>query len=227
MKKIVIVGVGGFGREVAWLIERINSIQPTWDLIGFVDDNKLLTGEIISGYPVLGDSVWLNNQTEDIYAVCAIGSSAVRKKVIQKLSNIKFATLIDPKVEMSDAVEIGEGTIICAGSVLTIDVSLGNHVIINLNCTIGHDAIIRDYVTIYPSVNVSGNTYIQKNVEIGTGSQIIQGLEIGRNTIVGAGSVVVRDIPEYCTAVGSPAKPIKFHKNAVDNFVAEGMHSEG
>lgn len=225
MNKIVIVGVGGFGREVAWLIERINSIKPTWDLVGFVDDNKSLMGGNISGYPVVGDSEWLNNQTDDIYAVCAIGSSNIRKKVIQKLSNVKFATLIDPKVEMSNTVEIGEGTIICAGSVLTIDVSLGNHVIINLNCTIGHDATIRDYVTIYPSVNVSGNTYIQKHAEIGTGSQLIQGLEIGRNTIIGAGSVVVRDIPEYCTAVGSPAKPIKFHKDVLDNSAVEGIHS--
>lgn len=224
MNKIVIVGVGGFGREVAWLIERINIIKPTWDLVGFVDDNKLLMGDHISGYPVVGDSIWLNNQTEKIYAVCAIGSSNVRKKVIQKLSNVKFATLIDPKVEISNTVEIGEGTIICAGSVLTIDVSLGNHVIINLNCTIGHDSTIRDYVTIYPSVNVSGNTYIQNNVEVGTGTQIIQGLEIGRNTIIGAGSVVVRDIPEYCTAVGSPAKPIKFHKNGLNNFVVEEIH---
>lgn len=225
MNKIVIVGVGGFGREIAWLIERINSIKPTWDLVGFVDDNKSLLGDHISGYPVVGNSVWLNNQTEDIFAVCAIGSSNVRKKVIQKLSNVKFATLVDPKVEISNTVEIGEGTIICAGSVLTVDVSLGNHVIINLNCTIGHDAIIRDYVTIHPSVNVSGNTYIQKNVEIGTGSKIIQGLEIGRNTIVGAGSVVVRDIPEFCTAVGSPAKPIKFHKDVLDNSAVEGIHS--
>lgn len=225
MDKIVIVGVGGFGREVAWLIERINSVKPTWELVGFVDDNKALMGDNISGYPVVGDSEWLNNQPDDMYTVCAIGSSNIRKKVIQKLSNVKFATLIDPKVEMSNTVEIGEGTIICAGTVLTIDVSLGNHVIINLNCTIGHDVTIRDYVTIYPSVNVSGNTYIQKNVEIGTGSQIIQGLEIGRNTIVGAGSVVVRDIPEFCTAVGSPAKPIRFHKDVLDNYTVEGIHS--
>ena len=62
MDKIVIVGVGGFGREVAWLIERINSVKPTWELVGFVDDNKALMGDNISGYPVVGDSEWLNNQ---------------------------------------------------------------------------------------------------------------------------------------------------------------------
>jgi sugar O-acyltransferase (sialic acid O-acetyltransferase NeuD family) len=211
MKNIVIIGVGGFGREVAWLIERINKERPTWELVGFVDDNISLYGSIVGGYPVLGDCNWLKRQGEELFAVCAIGSSKTRKKVTEKLSKIRFATVIDPKVEMSDRIKIGDGCIICAGTILTVDIEIGNHVIINLDCTIGHDAILHDFVTLYPTVNVSGSTILEECVEMGTGCQIIQGLKIGEGTIVGAGAVVVRELPRECTAVGSPAKPIKYH----------------
>ena len=70
--------------------------------------------------------------------------------------------------------------------------------------------MLHDFVTIYPSVNVSGNVTISECVELGTGMQIIQGKTIGTESIIGAGAVVVRDIPQKCVAVGSPAKPIKY-----------------
>lgn len=210
MKKLVLIGVGGFGREVAWLVERINNDQPTWEIIGFIDDNHHLHGTMVGGYPVLGSCDWLKEQIEDVYAVCAIGSSKVRKRVIQKLGGVKFATLIDPNVQMSGKVKMGEGCVISAGTILTVDITLGSHVIINLNCTIGHDTRIDDFVTLYPSVNLSGNVALSECVEMGTGCQIIQGLRVGEGTVVGAGSVVVKDLARDCTAVGCPAKPIKF-----------------
>jgi sugar O-acyltransferase (sialic acid O-acetyltransferase NeuD family) len=211
MKKIVIIGVGGFGREVAWLIERINKVKLTWEIIGFVDDNIELHGSMIGGYPVLGNCNWLKEQEAEIHAVCAIGSSKIRKKVIKNLNSVKFATVIDPKVEMSERIKIGDGCIICLGTIITVDITIGSHVIINLDCTVGHDAVINDFVTLYPSVNVSGNTVLGECVEMGTGCQIIQGLSIGEGTIVGAGAVVVKELPRECTAVGNPAKAIKFH----------------
>ena len=92
---------------------------------------------------------------------------------------------------------------------LTVDIKLGCHNIIDVNSTVGHDAVLKDYVTLYPSVNVSGSTIINEGVELGTGTQVIQGKTIGADTIIGAGAVVVRDIPANCTAVGVPAKVIK------------------
>jgi len=211
MKNLVIIGAGGFGREVAWLVERINRINPTWNLIGFIDDDEKLHGNIIGGYPVLGDYKWFNNHSDEVYAVCAIGSPKTRRKIIQRLEQVKFATIIDPDVIMSDRVKIGEGSIICAGTIITVDIKIGSHVIINLDCTVGHDAVLKDFVTLYPSVNISGNTVLEECVEMGTGSQIIQGLKVGEGTIVGAGAVVVKELPRGCTAVGSPAGIIKFH----------------
>lgn len=214
MKKLYIIGAGGFGREVAWLVERINAIEETWEIGGYVDDDISLHGVTKDNYPVIGDFnylIELSNKS-DIYAVCAVGSARVRKTIINKFknSNVKFATVIDPSVIKSDKVQIGEGTVICAGTIITVDISIGNHVIINLDCTLGHDAIIHDFVTIYPSVNVSGNVEVGECSEMGTGMQIIQGKKIGNGSIVGAGALVVKDIPNNCTAVGSPAKPIKF-----------------
>ena len=215
MKELIIVGASGFGREVAWLVERINRGSMTWDLLGFIDDNDQIQNTYINGYKVLGKTDDIEGFPEAYY-VCAVGASKTREKIIDKLVNInpqiKFATLIDPAVEKSELIDIGEGTVICAHTIMTVNVTIGNHVIINLDCTLGHDAILDDYVTLYPSVNVSGATHIGRGTELGTGMQIIQGKTIGEYTIVGAGAVVVKDIPDKCTAVGSPAKPIKYYE---------------
>lgn len=213
MKDLIIFGASGLGREVAWAVERMNAVNPTWNLLGFMDDDDRIQGSEINGYRVLGKTGDIK-EYPDAYFVCAVGASRVREKIINNMKSInpavKFGTVIDPSVEMSDLVTIGEGSIICAHTIITVNISIGNHVIINLDCTIGHDAILQDFVTLYPSVNVSGNTNIGHAVELGTGMQIIQGKTVGDYSIVGAGAVVVKDIPEKCTAVGSPAKPIKF-----------------
>jgi sugar O-acyltransferase (sialic acid O-acetyltransferase NeuD family) len=210
MKDLIIIGAGGLGREVAWLVERINQDKRSWNLLGFVDDSEELQGKEINGYKVLGKSKWLLEQKSGMEVVCAVGSSLIRKKITEGLEDIKFATLIDPSVIGSDRVKIGCGCIICAGTIMTVDISLDDHVIINPNCTIGHDSDLKKFVTLYPSVNVSGNTLLGECVEVGTGSQIIQNKKIGRGTIVGAGAVVVKDLPESCTAIGIPAVPIKY-----------------
>lgn len=213
MNNLIIFGASGFGREVAWVVERINVVKPTWNLIGFMDDEQSIQGNNINGYKVLGKAEDAK-AFPDTYFVVAVGSSRIREKIVNKLKNINpnimFATVIDPSAEISSHVDIGEGTIICQHTIITVNISIGSHVVINFDCTVGHDAFINDFVTLYPSVNVSGSTCIGYGVELGTGMQIIQGKNIGDNSIVGAGSVVINDLPEKCTAVGCPAKPIKF-----------------
>lgn len=211
MKDIVIIGAGGFGREVAWLIESINKVSNEWNIIGFVDDNESIQGKEINGYKVVGNVEWLKQQ--EVYVVSAIADPMAKKKVMEKIKDSKnsYPILIHPSVICSDRVKIGEGSIICAGNIITVNIEIGKHVIINLDCTIGHDAILGDYTTVLPSVNVSGFVKTEECVNIGTGSAIIQGVTVGKNSIIGAGAVVVKDLPANCTAVGIPAKPIKFH----------------
>lgn len=211
MKELVIIGAGGFGREVAWLIEDINRVSVEWNLLGFIDEDKKKHGKDLNDYRILGGFKYLEEK-KDIYYVCAIGNSKIKRDIIEKCINynIKPATLIHPSVIMSKKNnQIGEGCIICAGSIITVNTKIGRNVIINIDCTVGHDVVINDYATIYPSVNISGNCNIGECVEIGTGSQIIQGKSIGSNSIVGAGSVVIKDIEKNSTAVGVPAKVIK------------------
>lgn len=212
MEDLYIIGAGGFGREVAWLVRRINNEKPTWNIKGFIDDNESLWGKVEDGYEILGGCDYLKSLGKNIWTVCAVGSAKTRKKIVEKLGNdVRFATVIDPSVIVSDSATIGEGTIICAGTIITVDEKIGNHVIINLDCTIGHDDVIDDFVTLYPSVNVSGACHLGECVEMGTGSQIIQGLSVGDGTIVGASACVVRNLEAEVTAVGCPAKVIKRH----------------
>ena len=214
-RDIVLIGAGGFGREVLWQLNKVNADKKTYNILGFVDNTPALQGKEINGLPVLGDNQWLLDYQKEIYAVICIGNSKTRKSLYNTIKdnpNISFPTIIAENVRYSDSVTFGQGCIICLSSILTVNIKVGDFAIINLDCTIGHDAVLGDFVTLNPSVNVSGNVYIETGCEIGTGTNIIQGKTIGADTIIGAGSVVVKDIPADCTAVGIPATPIKFHK---------------
>jgi sugar O-acyltransferase (sialic acid O-acetyltransferase NeuD family) len=206
MNDIIIIGAGGFAREVAWLIEEINLTNREWNLIGFFDENTNDT-KLLNGYKVLNKND-LENHTH-AYLVVAIGDSETRKKVVNRYSSFKFATLIHPDVSISSTNRVGEGSIVCKGNIITVNVDIGNHVIVNIDSTIGHDALLEDFVTVLPSVNISGFVKIKECSNIGTGVQIIQERTIGRNSIIGAGSVVVKDIKDYVVAVGIPACEIK------------------
>lgn len=209
MKDLVIIGAGDFGREVAAVTERINHVLPTWNLLGFLDDNKAVNTRI-DGYPVLGDLSWLD-QHEDVYTICSVGTGRARKKIVEKMAkkHAKFATLIDPDAVAIKDSAVGEGSVVCAGSILAINSKVGDHVIINLSCTIGHDDIIDSFCTVNPGVNISGKVHLCECVDVGTGVKIIQGKTICENVVLGAGSVVVKDIDSPGTYVGVPVKRLE------------------
>ena len=213
-KKLVLVGAM-FGREIQFHFSESN-LSSTHDIIGFVDNDKKLIGTNINGIPVLGDDDWLLKYPEPVAVLVCIGNPSLKKRIVERLkgsSLISFPSMISNDVAYSETVIIGEGCTICRACVLTVNLTIGDFVLINLNCTIGHDDRIGNYVNINPGVNISGNVIIEDCVEIGVGSQIIPGKKIGSGTIIGAGSVVVSDIPANCTAVGVPAKPIKYHSS--------------
>ena len=209
MNDIILIGAGGFALDVLWLIERINTQLPTWNVIGFADDT-FAQGTIVNGLPVLGNIEWLFEQ-KGIYAFCAIGSAKGRKSVVERLSGcVRFATLIDPSVMYCKSIPIGEGSVLCAGTIIaTRSVYIGTHVLVDLDCKIEHGTVLRDFCTLYPSVNVSGNVTLCSCVELGASSVVLPNLSIGENTIVGAGAIVTKNLPQNCTAVGVPARPIR------------------
>lgn len=208
MKDIVIIGAGGFGKEVAWLIEQINKKSPTWNLVGFVDD-QIEVETIVNGYPVLGDIDYLNDKAYNL--VCSISHPQTRYKIVSNLESTdnNFVTLIHPDINLSSTVSIGEGSIICEGTRFTVNISIGKHVIIYHNSVICHDSSVGDYTSILPSVNISGNVIIKGFNLVGTGSQIVQNLKIGQDSIIGAGAVVINNINPFEVHAGVPAKMLK------------------
>lgn len=213
-RRIAIFGAGGFAREVLQIILDINAYEPSeqpWQPVGFVVDSAYVTEAVIHGLPILGSIEWLKNNP-DVAVVIAVGSSAVRCRIAEQLRNEllnPFPILVHPRAWVGRQVEIGQGAVICAGALITTDIRIGDHVHVNIGCTIGHDAVLNDFVTLNPSVNVSGNVDIGVGVEVGTRSVLIPSASIGEWSIVGAGTVVTKPLPPNVTAVGAPAKVIK------------------
>ncbi|MGB2685892.1 MAG: acetyltransferase [Olleya sp.] len=213
MEKIAIIGAGGFGREVKTLVDSINELSNQYDLIGFFDDN-IDKGTIVNGLKVLGGLSDLNKIDYKLSVALGIGVPAIKQKIITSINNvnISFPNLIHPSVIISkDDIALGKGNIICAGNILTCNIIIEDYITLNLCCTVGHDTKIGAFSSFMPSVNISGEVDINQSVYVGTGAKIINQLSIGENTIVGAGAVVAKTLPANCTAVGIPAKPIKFH----------------
>lgn len=212
-KDLVIFGAGGLGREVWFQIQENHKFMEKYNIYGFVDDTPGILNNIINGLRVVGNSEWLARYSKAISVVICLGNAQSRKMVARRLAqnkNIDFPTFMADDVRISKEVTFGEGCIFCFSCIITVNIQIGDFVVFNSDCTIGHDSVIEDFVTLYPSVNVSGSVHIGACSEIGVGTNIIQCKNIGEEVIVGAGSVVVKDIPSKCTAVGIPARPIKF-----------------
>ena len=212
MKKVVIIGAGGFGREVLDIFDACNVVKPEYDVLGFIVQKEYRTpGEIINGKPILGDFDWLEAHHSGILVTCAVGAPDDRSRLIQKASDLgcHFCNIIHPSAILTRWISLGEGIIITAGCILTNQIRIGNHVQINLDCTIGHDVVLEDFTTLAPGVHVSGNVTFGQGCYVGTGATIIEKKRLGEWSIVGSGSVVVDDVPKNSTVVGVPGKVIK------------------
>jgi sugar O-acyltransferase (sialic acid O-acetyltransferase NeuD family) len=213
VKPLIIAGAGGLGREVAWLVEDINKNTPQWNLLGFVDDG--VNGFTVEDYPILGDVDSLFYMEPLPWVIVAIANASVRKRIVGQiqLRGMSMATLIHPSVQSSRFVEIGEGSIICAGSVITTNITLGLSSIVNPNCFIGHDTVLQNYVSLMPGVHVAGEVKLGEGVYMGLHSCVINRTSIGEWSIIGAGATVVSDIPPNSLAVGVPARVVKRVRN--------------
>ena len=213
LQELAIYGAGGFGRHVLAIVKRINAISPTYNVIGFYDDGFKI-GDHVNGIPVIGGLDDLNNIGKPINVVLALGWSEVRKRVPSLITNekVSFPTIIDPSVVMPDMeyAHIGKGCIICESVAFTCNLYMDDFVLLNMGTMVGHDVKLSPFVSTMPSVSISGEVSLGEAVYIGVGATVINRVEVGRNTIIGAGAVVTKSLPSDCTAVGIPAKPIKF-----------------
>lgn len=194
-RMIAIIGAGGFAREVAACIKKPYSF--------FVSDHQ---------YKGENNIKPLSKFRIDKYDACvAIGDPITRTKIVDNLpKNTNFLTFVHPSAQLLDNnIDIGHGSIICAGSIITTNVKIGKHSHINLNSTIGHDCHIGDFFTCAPDVNVSGNCDIGDLVYIGTNAVVREKIKICSNVVIGLNSGIVKNIVESGIYVGTPAKRIK------------------
>lgn len=213
MKRIIIVGAGGFAREVRWLIEEINAVRLEWTFGGYVVSDMAKLGEHDDRDAVRGDLRWLEGHARDVDALAVgIATPAARLSISAELRrsmpHAEWPALVHPTVRMDRAsCALEPGVLVCASTIATVNVRFGAFSMVNLACTIGHESVIGPGAVLNPTVNISGGVSLGSGVLVGTGAQILQYIKVGDGATVGAGAVVTKDVEPGATVVGIPAKP--------------------
>jgi sugar O-acyltransferase (sialic acid O-acetyltransferase NeuD family) len=208
MRDLVIFGAGGHGRDILEAVRAINAVNVAWRCIGFVVDPGYPAPETLHDLPVLVGVDALRAYHE-LDVVVAVGDPAGRQRIVDRLGTsetIRFPSLVHPRAWIGNRVDLGVGTIVLAGAMITTDVELGAYSHVNVSSSISHDSRIGAFCTLGPGVNIAGRVKIGARVQIGTGASIIPGIEIGDDCVIGAGAVVIHSIPTAVTAVGVPAR---------------------
>lgn len=207
MKKLIILGAGGFAQEVLWIVDDINREQPTWDFLGFVDPmSPGHKGQLHYDRPILGG--WDDVMPHDeIYFACGIGSPASRVKECTEAERRGYipATLIHPSVIIARHVSVGEGTVIGAGCVLAPYATLGRHCALNLGVTIGHNSSTGDFCVFSPGAQLLGAAKLSERVFMGANATVYLGRKVGAGSIVGANSFLLTHLGPGASVIGVPA----------------------
>lgn len=211
-ESLYIVGTGGFAREVAQLAFDLGK----WRIASFVSNNPEEYGQTLGGYPILAEHQFLTvfSRPEDFPArsvavAVALGNPSAKKRVVEQLRQVPafhFPSLIHPSVLIGNRVSNEEGCILCARSVLTVDIHLEAFVTINLACTIGHDVVIGRYASLMPGVHLSGYVRVGQEAYLGVGAAVLEHKTVGCRSVVGAQAMVRSDLPIDGTYVGVPAR---------------------
>ena len=213
MKDIAIYGAGGFGREIACLINIINKNTPQWSFIGYFDDN-IKEGTKYEFGSVIGNIDILNKWEKPLSVIIAIGAPAILKKVFGMINNtnIIYPNLYAPdtKIMCEENFNLGKGNVFCLGCTITCGVTIGDFNTFNGYITVGHDAFIGNYNSFMPGVRISGNVEIGDLNLFGLNAGVLQGIKIGNETVVGAGSIIIRKTKDNNTCIGNPATIVKY-----------------
>ncbi|TWP35985.1 acetyltransferase [Leekyejoonella antrihumi] len=210
MQRLYIVGCGGFGREVHDIVNAENEVSPTWEFAGYIDDTPSEENlRLVSrrGAQVVG-GIAHALELQPAHFVIGIGTGRIRESVATRLEAAGWmsAVLVHPAASLGADVELGPGSVICAGARLTTNITLGHHVHININSTVGHDSTFDSYATVNPLAAISGGVSVGERSMVGTHAAILQNLNVGVDSIVGAGSLVTKSVPDNTVVKGVPAR---------------------
>lgn len=207
-KKLLIVGAGGFGREV-YGVALAAAAGAEWDVAGFLDADEQALQQFRYPVKILGDPATYQPASDDCF-ICAIGDPATKLHVCEGLraKGAEFITLVHPNALIGPNCVLGEGCILCAGAILTADVTVGNFVIINAHSGAGHDAVIGDGCTLSAHVDITGGVQLGRGVFLGSHASVLPKMKVGDFAKIGAGSVVVRNVPSRGVVFGVPAKNV-------------------
>ncbi|WP_172135174.1 NeuD/PglB/VioB family sugar acetyltransferase [Adlercreutzia sp. ZJ473] len=210
-KKLVLLGAGGMGREVAQLVERINAVSLTYALLGFVDDAGFEPGAKLNGCPVLGSSEWLVSHRNEVVCTCTIGHAATKEKLQARLASqgIVFESIVAPDVEIPDSTTIGPGCVFYPSVIVSVNCGIGEGVLLNSGVTVGHDSTIGDFTSIMPGTGISGNCHVGRRVNIGGHAFLTPGRKVGDDATVAAGSIVFNNVRKGTTVLGNPARRMR------------------
>ncbi|MBA0884755.1 acetyltransferase [Flavobacterium undicola] len=208
---MLIIGAKGFAKEVLEVVHQLNQT----DNLAFYDDiNEEVNETLYNRFPILKtiEDALVYFKTIDNRFTIGIGNPVLRKKLYDKFIDLGgvFSSTISPFASIgSFGNEIGIGSNIMTGVVITSDVIIKKGSLINLNCTVGHDSIIGEFVELSPGVSISGNCILGDYCVLGTNATVLPKVTIGKNVVVGAGAVINKDVPDNCLVVGIPGKIIK------------------
>lgn len=209
MRDIAIYGASGFGREIACTIGLINKVEPTLNYIGFFDDGMEKGTEVQYG-KVLGGMGELNEWKEPLSVCFAIGDALVLKDLVGKITNalVDFPNIIAPSVLLLDAntVQMGMGNVICANSLISCNVRLGNFNLLNVYTHMGHESVMGDFNVVMPGCSISGGVVIGNGNLFGAKSVVLQYKRVGNEVTLSPGSVLARNAHDGKVYLGNPAK---------------------
>jgi sugar O-acyltransferase (sialic acid O-acetyltransferase NeuD family) len=213
MRKMYLIGGGGFATEVLFVLERLNVDKEKWSDIFVIDDNIAL-GTKIREYEVVGDLCYLYSVREDIDVVITINDPEIRKEIVEKIRANRVQKTFFPNIIDSTSLidskylDIGEGNVIMHFVVLSTNLKVGNFNIFNSYTGIGHDSTMGDFNTFNPRVAISGRVYIKDLNSFGVNSTVLQNKNIGSRNHVWMNSTIVKNLKDNGKYFGIPAKKI-------------------